>query len=520
MIKKVVGLLGLAVLLASCNGNDAKLSFDVGSNYNFGSVVITKFKTATFKLSNISESPVFLETISNQSLGLSGEFSLVDGTCTTGLELAIGSSCTMVVEFAPSQIGEKFETLKVQFKNAEEKEIETEELLITARGEIDCSVSAELAAKYSTGGQDAQTKNASDTQKGTVDGQSLTYNNGQTDGIQASYQVGYQKGYYSANGHDAGYVIGHQEGKSVGLDSLSSCQNGAAAGDHLGKLDGKEDGEYEGYDDGYFAGKDDGYDKGHFDGYLKGEAACTVRVQTPVQILTVIQNRQALINLGQFEKLCYERGFSEKRNLNSYNNAYAHAKNNNPQYQSGFTSGYNIGYAQGETAGIKEGFAKGRSVGFYEGEKLGKEIVYSSCYANGYEKAYKYWYVLHYDASFDIGFDHGFDDGYEIGFIAGEKEGCSDAGNNFVAAPSELAVKGKSYGKDQSFIREADGVLVVAHAQNDFSSQALSTLIAPTRKSELQNSISLYKVSMRELLSKEKIRAKIALPKKTVIIKK
>jgi hypothetical protein len=83
------------------------LSFDDPGSH--GEVAVGSFAEVTYTVSNDGQS----EATSVVFSGLAGDWSLGGGTC--GVSLAAGSSCTVIVRFAPSSVGASADTLLLDY---------------------------------------------------------------------------------------------------------------------------------------------------------------------------------------------------------------------------------------------------------------------------------------------------------------------------------------------------------------------------------------------------------------------
>jgi hypothetical protein len=93
----------------SCAGDPAPalLSFDDPGAH--GDVSVGAFTDVTYTVSNEGQ----LEATSSVFSGLSGDWSLVGGTC--GATIGAGASCTVIVRFAPTSVGPSADTLLLDY---------------------------------------------------------------------------------------------------------------------------------------------------------------------------------------------------------------------------------------------------------------------------------------------------------------------------------------------------------------------------------------------------------------------
>lgn len=98
-----------SVSLAGSGNQTAVLSF-ASSNINFGDIIQTQTETRTITLNHSGPIPATAITVSP----LASPFILKGGTCTDTLA---GGSCTLIVDFSPSTVGVKNETLTIQYNN-------------------------------------------------------------------------------------------------------------------------------------------------------------------------------------------------------------------------------------------------------------------------------------------------------------------------------------------------------------------------------------------------------------------
>lgn len=484
---RLLSLSLISMILTSC-GTDHKITFDVGSSYNFGSVDITKKTEKTFTLTNASDEKIYLADISEQGLGLSGDFYHIGGTCETGLGLAKKATCTLVIGYKPTSLGLNTQVVKVKYLEKDKKKSHTGKLTLSGRGEVDCSLAQNLTAKYNSGKSDASTKNTNETARGKADGEALTYQDGAKEGKTEGYSVGYNSGYYSPQGFDLGYDDGYDQGYYSGKNSYYACSSGSSDGSSDGAADGKNDGDYDGYNEGYNYGLSEGY---YANTCSEGDYS---EPPTP--------------DLGstEFETACYEKGYVEVLNPNAYKVAYAAAKAANIEYNTGYDVAYTEWYYAGEVAGISQGYSDGKSEGYDIGREYGEAVAYDNCYADAYEQSYQYNYAVY----FSSGWDDGYDDGYYDGYYEAQDECDAYYEDDYsLANSSSQSVKQYGQGKDWAEI-QADGSVLSKHVYADFSNKKALKFIPEEERFKLLFDIANFRASTSSSISKEKIRAKLS----------
>jgi len=93
----------------SCAGEPAPALLSFNDPGSHGEVAVGSFADVTYTVSNDGQS----EATSVVFSGLAGDWSISGGTC--GASVAAGSSCTVIVRFAPSSVGSSADTLLLDY---------------------------------------------------------------------------------------------------------------------------------------------------------------------------------------------------------------------------------------------------------------------------------------------------------------------------------------------------------------------------------------------------------------------
>lgn len=83
--------------------------------YNYGNVSTASSSTYAFTVINGGNTSATLGTVDTAGLGLAGNYSLTGGSCSTGMELKAGASCTLEVTFAPASTGATSDTIDLSY---------------------------------------------------------------------------------------------------------------------------------------------------------------------------------------------------------------------------------------------------------------------------------------------------------------------------------------------------------------------------------------------------------------------
>ena len=468
-----LALLAFGLAVTGCDDPAPNVVVSDGTTYDFDRVALGQSKLKIFTLTNDGERDGTLGDLSAAGLNLEFPFAVTGGTCIAGSVLAPSTSCTINVTFTPSTAGVFTDSLEVAVTGTEYKGVAKRGLRGT--GYLDCNSSPALAMKYGDGSTDAQARNQQEAAAGTIAGAALTFSQGYTKGYQASYDAGYDQGWDDR--YTPGYNSGYNQGYNQGINDFSTCFSGNLAGQSAGRSDGLSDGRVDGYNVGYTDGYASGYTEGHDVGYDNGSEFCPLAAprkpiparNLPRDLGTAHAGGDSL-DTSENLQACYDQGYGDTYNPNSYWNAYNLAAEGNPDYQNGLRTGRTQGLSDGRADGEADGFAAGRTDGNEDGLYDGTVIAYDTCYANAYSVAYEDGYddgfgdlFSGYPAGFSSGDYDGYFDGYDVGYSEAQFDYCG----TFTAKKSSSAVaKSRAYGLNQSWARKAsNGVTVQAYAR-------------------------------------------------------
>ena len=267
--------------------------------------------------------------------------------------------------------------------------------LSSLTGCINCFDDGELEAAHREGEALAKDANAAAYDRGHSEAGTLSFADGVADGDYDGYEDGYFDGYYGPVGYPNGYDRGYIDGHGVGLFDPAACTGGA----NDGYVAGENAGYYAGWDDGYGQAWDDGYGAGYND----GASACDYHA-------TKVDPDEA--------EVCVQRGYDRNLDRTSHERGYQAGKLDNPEYQAGYASQYELAYFKGLGHGELDGYDDGQFDGFNDGFVTGYDVAYFECYDQAYPDGF--------DAGHGAGWTEGLNLGYSEGYQAGYEDAASE----------------------------------------------------------------------------------------------
>lgn len=496
------------------------------STISFGDVNVTTSKPLELVIRNKGNGSALLNGISisgNYVLSLNKESTsekLTYQNCTIGMEIPKDGNCSILVEFVPNAVSSQEGQLTINYAKKENNDPRKEEVALTGKGILNCSINPDMQAKYEEGSQVATQRNTTEFTNGENAGLALTQDQGYADGYAQTYQTNYDSSYNTA--YEDAYDIAYLRGFTSGYNNASSCSAGSSDGQTDGFIDGKSvgysdgykdgyadgkstalrvgynngynaglpigrsnglsdgradgednayddgydtgyyNGDSDGYDDGYYAGYDYGYDSGYSDGAYSCKKSDGRITLNDIEKLLKNKSQKLGADASLFLTACYNSGFNNTYNPNSFDNGYTQGSNNNEMYQAGLTQGRNDGKQEGMAEGRRAGQQAGDTEGQSDGVIAGKEAIYEDCYANAYAPAYLNGYSQGYAQGDDKGYKDGYDDyyvgaynsGYNAGYNVGYDGGYSDGyytGNNSTTAYNSGYNSGYTYGYNSGY---------------------------------------------------------------------